>query len=229
MYAGGDTSLQLELITDYKSFLKQLRKAGFSLSGDSAAGFFSFCESFSPAIRWHTGDGNTDPWAFRMRVLDEGDIGYGKFFLQKGGYITREWAPCFLALKRQGYTWEEWYQRGRMSYLERNIMSFVAEQNEASFIKIKAAVGGKGLEAALGRLQTDMFLTISGETRRLSKENMPYGWPVTTFCLAEDFWGGQVMAEASSITVQEAKDRISQRVFELNPSVEKKALERFLA
>ena len=218
-----------DTIHNYGDFCARLRQAGFSMGGDNGEGIFTLCSFFGGNLRWHTGDPETDPWAFRMRVLtEESDIGYGKLFLQKGGYMTREWAPCFLALKRQHLTYEDVYQDGRMSQLERSICRCVEEKGEAALHEIKNTVGGDGLEAALARLQTGMFLTISGQTMRLSRENTPYGWPVTTFRLAEDFWGGDVMEKAGSMTAKEATERITQRIYELNPAAQGKAVARFL-
>ncbi len=217
------------LIRSYRDFCVQLRAAGFSMAGESGDGIFALGAHFAENIRWHTGDSETDPWVFRMRVLkEESGIGYGKFFLCKGGYMTREWAPCFLALKREGRTYEDMYRAGCMSYLEHAVCRLVAEKGEAAFHEIKSQVGGKGLEAALARLQTGMFLTISGQTFRLSKDNSPYGWPVTTFQLAEDFWGREAAEKAWAMAPGEARERITQRIYELNPKAECKSVERFL-
>ncbi len=216
-------------ISSYLDFCTQLKRAGFSMAGDNSEGIFSLASLFDSNIRWHTGDADTDPWAFRMRVLkEESGIGYGKVFFQKGGYITKEWAPFFLAAKRRHQTYEEVYQAGQMGYMEHAILRFVESKGEAALHEIKAAVGEKGLEAALTRLQTGMFLTISGEARKLSRENMPYGWPATTFRLAEDFWGEDVMAKANALSPAAAREQIIRRVHELNPDVQPKALERFL-
>ncbi len=225
----GKSNMTFDTIRCYSDFCARLRQAGFSMGGENGEGIFTLCDSFDENLHWHTGDRETDPWIFRMRVLtEESDIGYGKLFLQKGGYHTREWAPCFIAVKRQGQTFEDVYQSGRMSYLERSVCQFVADRGEAALHEIKAAVGGKGLEAALARLQTGMFLTISGQTMRLSKDNVPYGWPVTVFRLTDDFWGSEVMDKANAMPFKEARESITQRVHELNPAVESKALERFL-
>lgn len=218
-----------DTIHGYGDFCAAIRKAGFSVGGDNFEGIFALSNFFGGNIRWHTGDPDTDPWSWRMRVLtEEKGIGYGKLFFQKGGYMTAEWAPCFISAKRDRQTYEDVYRDGRMSMMERSICKFVEEKGEAALHEIKAAVGGKGLETALAKLQTGMFLTISGETRRLSKENMPYGWPVTTFRLTEDYWGLDVMETANVIAASEARERIMLRVHELNPNVEPKALERFL-
>jgi len=221
--------MTFETIHGYGDFCARLRQAGFSMGGENNDGIFALCDHFGDNIHWHTGEEDTDPWVWRMRVLvEENDIGYGKLFLQKGGYVTREWAPCFIAYKRQHQDYEDVYQEGCMSLLERSVCRFVKDKGEAVLHEIKAAFGDKKLEAVLAKLQTNMFLTISGQTMRLSKENVPYGWPVTNFRLTDDFWGPDVMLEANAIPVRDAREQIIQRVYELNPLVKMKALERFL-
>ena len=221
--------MTFDTIRGYGDFCASLCRAGFSIGGDNGEGIFALSGYFGGNIHWHTGDPETDPWTWRMRVLaEESGIGYGKLFFQKGGYMTREWAPFFIAVKRRGQTYDEVYREGHMSMLERSICRYVEDKGEAALHEIKAAVGAKGLEAALAKLQTGMFLTISGQTLRLSRDNVPYGWPVTAFRLTDDFWGEDVMETANAISAGEAKARIVQRVYELNPAVETKALERFL-
>lgn len=55
-----------------------------------------------------------------MRVLEErDDIAYGKVFFGTSGYITREWYPLFLAVRRRGMVFDEWYDEGKASQLEK--------------------------------------------------------------------------------------------------------------
>ncbi len=64
-------------------------------------GVFTLSDAFGESIAWHTEDPETDPWEWRIRVLDEyTDIAYGKLFFRKSGYITKEWYPYFLAVRR---------------------------------------------------------------------------------------------------------------------------------
>lgn len=221
--------MTFDTIHGYGDFCTRLRKAGFSIGSDNSEGIFTLCDYFGGNIHWHTGDPDTDPWSWRIRVLtEESGIGYGKLFFQKGGYMTAEWAPFFIAAKRDHQTYEDEYLDGHMSLMERSICKYVEEKGEAALHEIKAAVGSKGLEAAITKLQTGMFLTISGEVMRLSKANVPYGWPSTAFRLTEDFWGQDVMEKAHALSAGEAREQIIRRVYELNPNVESRALERFL-
>ena len=113
------------MIRCYEDFLRELRKAGFSLAGGSAKGIWSvvpFSWEEQPyitdsPIRWHTEDPETDPWEWRMRLLEEGrGIAYAKLFFRIGGYITEEWYPYFLAVRRGSLDFEDMYAEGTLSF-----------------------------------------------------------------------------------------------------------------
>ena len=72
---------------------------------------------YDTPIRWHTGDPETDPWEWRVRVLTEGrEIAYAKLFFKKSGYITKQWYPLFLAARRKGQTFQDVYEAGAASH-----------------------------------------------------------------------------------------------------------------
>ena len=108
------------MVTCFQEFCDELLESGFSMGGGNAKGIYAVI-SFdwkNPVpgcpVAWHTGDPETDPWEWRMRVLEErNDIAYGKVFFGASGYITREWYPYFLAVRRQGLTFDEWYYEGK--------------------------------------------------------------------------------------------------------------------
>ena len=65
------------MIQNYDEFITELHRAGFSLGGGSSKGIYAavpFDWTEQPAgtqVRWHTGEPDTDPWEWRMRVLEE--------------------------------------------------------------------------------------------------------------------------------------------------------------
>ena len=77
------------MIKNYNDFINALLNAGFSgaIGGkdDGVFGLFRYgwgAEDES-SIHWHTGDPETDPWEWRMRVLNErSDIAYSKVFFR---------------------------------------------------------------------------------------------------------------------------------------------------
>ncbi|MBQ4050839.1 MAG: hypothetical protein IJD13_04360 [Oscillospiraceae bacterium] len=199
----------------YHDFIEAIRKAGFSMGG-SSEGIFSLCSHFAENIRWHTGDPETDPWVWRRRAAEEGDIVYGKFFFHKGGYITREWLPLFMAVRRDGLELSEMYEDGKITRMEKDIYELICKTGRASFSELKSLLGirkesASKFESATVKLQSGMFITICGETRKLASTGEPYGWPVNVFCpieaIDEELW-----EDACDYDADEAETLIRNRI-----------------
>ena len=233
--------MNINNITCYDDFVGALLDAGFSTGGGSGDGIFAVVPwswneepPYDTPVRWHTGDPETDPWEWRMRVLDErGDIAYGKVFFKKSGFITRRWAPCFLAARRGGADFEQAYEDGAVSNQAKRIYGAVREHGTLPVEAIKALAGfgreeKSQFDRALTELQMRMYLTMCGRRQKLSQKGAEHGWSSTVFCTTEAFWGGDVFAEAAEISTCEAAERITARVLELNPNAENKKIARFI-
>ena len=76
------------MVQNYSDFCEELLAAGFSMAGGNAKGIYAVVpfdwkanDVFDTPVRWHTGEPETDPWEWRMRVLEErDDIAYAKVF-----------------------------------------------------------------------------------------------------------------------------------------------------
>lgn len=90
-------------IFNYADFTTALLEAGFSMGGGNASGIFSLISwdwnqepPYETPVRWHTGDLESDPWEWRMRVLDErDDIAYASCFLKRAVILRRNGTPVF--------------------------------------------------------------------------------------------------------------------------------------
>ncbi|MCL2084399.1 MAG: hypothetical protein FWH06_03965 [Oscillospiraceae bacterium] len=241
------------MIRNYDDFCAELLKAGFSVaSGGNDEGVFGLIKHGwdkqppdSP-LRWHTGDPETDPWEWRMRVLDErGDIAYGKVFFKKAGYITKEWYPYFLATRRppaarrpsaarRGVaSFAEDYSDGVVSHNARRIYDAVAEHGALPLHEIKQFSGfSRGekskFDAALTELQMKLYLTMCGRQQKISQKGEGYGWSSTVFCTSESFWGADLFKIAADIGAREAADKITAQVLRLNPSAGQKRINKFI-
>ena len=229
------------MIEDFSGFVRELLKAGFSFAiGGNNEGVFGLLEygwdeepPDSP-IRWHTGDRETDPWVWRIRVLEErDDIAYSKLFFRKAGYITKEWYPFFLAARRGGNTFEEEYADGTISYFAKRIYAAITEHGSLPAHDIKTFAGfsrddKSRFDSALTELQMRMFITICGERQKLSQKGELYSWPSSVFCTTERFWGGGMFEAAANISPEEASVMISEQVFKLNPSADIRKVEKFI-
>lgn len=228
-------------IKNYDDFITTLLEAGFSMGGGNSEGVFSLITwnwdeqpPYDTPVRWHTGDSETDPWEWRMRVLDErDDIAYAKLFFKKSGYITKEWIPYFLAARRNGILFEEAYEEGLISNYAKRIYSVVAEHGILPLHAIKQLAGfGKEeksqFDRALVELQMKMFLTMCGRQQKISSKGEEYGWSSTVFCTTERYWREGVFKESSNMDQAEAIERITKQIYTLNQEADPKKVMKFI-
>lgn len=191
-------------------------------------------EPIYPDIRWHTGDPETDPWEWRMRVLEQHeDIAYSKLFFKKSGYITREWYPYFLAVRRRGASFEEQYRDGTITHSAKLIYKVLEGGGEIPVHVIRQLAGFTGadksrFDSAITELQMKMFITMCGRQRKISSDGEEYGWSSTVFCTTEKFFGSEIFAAAAELDADDAADTITRRVFELNPSADLRRMKKFI-
>ena len=231
------------MVRCYADFLKALREAGFSLAGGNPKGIWSavpFSWEEQPYItdspvRWHTEDPETDPWEWRMRVLEEeAGVAYAKLFFHIGGFITREWYPLFLACRRGGMDFADAWAEGSVSSAARRVYEAACAAPGALLPELKAYAGfgreeNAAFEQAVTELQACMYLTICGQGRRRNKYGEEYGWNCVRLCTAEAFWGEDFVASAGELDPEEAEARIAARVLELNPKAKKAVIRRFIS
>lgn len=228
-------------IRNYEDFIKVLMKSGFTMGGGNSEGIFAAIPwnwkedpPYETPVRWHTGDVKTDPWEWRMRVLDERkDIAYAKLFFKKSGYITKEYYPYFLAARREGQTFEEEYRQGTISHFAKRIYEVITEHGTLPLHAIKqiAAVAKEDksqFDRALTELQMKMYLTMCGRQQKLSKAGEEYGWSSTVFCTVEEFFGQDVLDEALDIKKQEAEEIIREQIYMLNSQAAEKKIMKFI-
>lgn len=229
-------------IRNYGDFVNALLEAGFSLGGGNSSGIFALIPwswdedpPYETPVRWHTGDLETDPWAWRMRVLEErNDIAYAKCFFNKSGYITKEWAPYFIAARRGSMSLEEEYEDGVISNYARRIYSTMLIHGTLPLHAIKQLAGfGKDekskFDRALVELQMKMYLTMCGQQPEISAKGEEYGWSSTVFCTTESFWGAEVFEKAAKLNQDDAVAEITERVLTLNPSAKPRRILKFIA
>jgi len=229
------------MINNYSDFCKELLRAGFTLGGGgNDEGIFTLLEYSwnnqppDSKIQWHTGEVETDPWEWRIRVLDERtDIAYGKLFFKKTGYITKAWYPYFLAARRQGKSFDEMYQEGEMSHFAKRIYDVLRDGGAVPMHGLKQLCDvikeekGK-FDSALVELQMHLFITMCGRQQKISLQGQEYGWASTMFCTTEEFWGDEVFETASKITKEDAETAITDQIYKLNPNAQQKKIGKFI-
>lgn len=228
-------------IRNYNDFVDTLLEAGFSMGGGNSEGIFSIIPwswneepPYKTPVKWHTGEPETDPWEWRMRVLDEGnDIAYSKVFFKKSGYITKEWAPFFISVRRENKSLEEEYSNGVISNYAKRIYNVILNHGTLPLHAIKQLAGfdkdeKSQFDRALVELQMKMFLTMCGRQQKVSQKGQEYGWSSTVFCTTENFWGDDVFDKAASLDKEQAITKIREHVILLNPNAEHKKIIKFI-
>jgi len=229
------------MLRNYEDFIEILLDAGFSMAGSGADGIYSITGGWNDdalsdsPIRWHTGCPDTDPWEWRMRVLEErDDIAYtAKMFFKKSGYITRQWYPYFLAARRGDITFEEAYEEGIASHFAKRVYDVVAAHDTIPSHAIKQLAGfakddKSAFDRALTELQMQMFITMCGRRQKISQKGEEYGWSSTVLCTTERFFGESIFEESSKISTNEAIEKITQQVLKLNPQADSKKIRKFI-
>ena len=227
------------MIRSFEDFGRELQACGFSMGGGNAKGIFALIpfdwtnqEQIDSPIRWHTGDPETDPWEWRMRVLEERtDVAYGKVFFKTSGFITREWYPYFYGARRKGESFKEAYERGSLSHAAKRIYEVVAQGSVALHDLKRLGGFGQAEKAAFDRalveLQMRLFITLCGRTQKLNRHGIGYGWNSTVLTTVEAFWEERGV-ELPALEPEACYERIREQVLHLNPEAEEKTLRKFI-
>ncbi len=190
------------MIQNFEDFCRELNSCGFSMGGGNAKGIFALIDydwteqdGLDTSVKWHCGDPEVDPWEWRMRVLEERtNIAYSKVFFKTSGYITKDWYPYFYAVRRNGESFEEAYERGAVSHTAKRIYDIVRD-GYVAIHEIKA-LGGFGKEnkaqfdKSLVELQMDLFVTMTG---RQQKKQIRYRIRLEQHCV---YNGGEFLGRA---------------------------------
>ena len=230
------------MIQNYSDFVETLLGAGFSMAYGGSQGIYSIIDwswdehpTYETPIAFHTGDLETDPWEWRMRVLDErNDIAYAKLFFKKSGFITKEWYPYFLTARRKGQSFDEAYEDGTISHASKRVYDVVAEGGAMPTHLIRQTAGFSAKEdkaafdRALTELQMRMYLTMCGKAYKTAKQAEGNCWASTVLCTTEHFFGDDIIDQAEKITAESAAQKIKEQILLLNPSAQDKKINKFI-
>lgn len=228
------------MINCFSDFCDELLRCGFSLGGGNPHGIYTVIplgwdEEPLPGsgIEWFTGKPETDPWEWRMRVLeDRRDIAYSKLFFGVSGYISAQWYPLFLSVRRRGVSFDESYSDGAWSREAKRIYDVLREHGAVPMHEIKRLGGFSRAESgrferAISQLQSQMFITTCGRARRLNRFGESYGWNSSVFTTVESFWSERGV-DLALPEPGRAYGEIAARIAELNPAAKPAAIKKFI-
>lgn len=216
--------LTVERLTEY------IKEVGFLPLFQNEIPGFSVEEHTCPAD-WWSGDANRDPWEWRGIIASRGEIAYGKFFDKKAGFIAKEWLPCFVNYRRDGYDFDALWEDGKANYRLKKIMDCYETKEEYFSNELKEKAGfGKGgeknFDGVITGLQMQTYLTVKEFKCRTNKAGIPYGWAIAVYEKPENRWGYEFVTSAYGEDPSASRERIDKRIRECFPTVTEKALRK---
>lgn len=227
------------MVKNYSEFCKELLKSGFSMGGGNDKGIYAvvpFDWKQAPdntPVRWHTGDPDTDPWEWRIRVLNErSDIAYAKVFFKSSGYIAKKWYADFVCVRRKGRDYKAVKFDGEISEFADKVYDVISRYDGIPLHEIKTLGGFSSkdktdFDKAIVDLQMKMLITMCGAARKRNKKGEEYGWNSTVLCTTEEFWQDEV-ERAAKLDPNESYERIRKQILKLNPAADEKKIRKFI-
>ncbi len=228
------------MVKNYSEFCEELLKSGFSMGGGNDKGIFAivnFDWTQAPEdtpVRWHTGDPETDPWEWRIRVLNErDDIAYAKLFFKSSGYIAKKWYADFICARRNGRDYKAMCADGEISEFSQRVYEIIRQYDGIPKHELRTLGGftskedGAKLEKAVVDLQMKMLITLCGSVRKRNKSGEEYGWNSTVLCTVEGFWEDEAK-KALTLNPDKCCEKIRKQILKLNPNAEEKKIKRFI-
>lgn len=218
------------MLNTYEDFSSFLHNIGFMPLSANRADFPNL-SGLTAEEAWHTNDPG-DPWQWRRRIADEKMAAYGKFFEKKPTFITIEWLPDFIAVRRRGHSVASLYQDGLLSTTAKDIYALFDEHKQVAAHDLRPLLGlGKdsktSIDNACLELQMGLFVTVSDMVRKIGTDGEPYGWPSVCLMRMED-WAPEACAAAAKIGPAEASNRIMRRAKEVMPEAEERTIKKLL-
>jgi len=179
---------------------------------------------------WWTNDPEIDPWEWRVKLAQNENIAYGKFFKNKAGFISKEWFPKFANVRRDGYDFDSLYEDGYAKRRCKKIMDLFEQKDIISSIEMRDSAGfGKGGEknfnGILTELQMQTYLIVQEFHKKVSKKGKEYGMDIGYYAKPERKWGYDYVTSSYGENVKENEKEIQdnlQKYYKVDTFVMKK-------
>ncbi|PZD97466.1 hypothetical protein DNH61_02410 [Paenibacillus sambharensis] len=174
---------------------------------------------------WHTGT-ETDPWLWRIRVVEDGVAAYGKFFSDKACFIHTDYFPAVRSILASGKTVDERYQDGLLSRTAYHLYKVLREHEHIDSRNLRIAAGlhakesKKEYEKSLAELQNYGDVVITGAAQQNDHAS---GW--SSMCYQpSDVWLRSIETNDVRVPIEDAKNQL---IAELLSSCSAKSLKFF--
>ncbi len=215
-------------VKSYAQLTDVIQDIGFlPLFKNSVKGFS--VEEMTAGRAWWGPNPQEDPWEWREVIASEGKVAYGKYFLAKAGFISKEWYPIFASYRRDGYDFDSRYEDGLASKKAKNVIDVLSEYEELPSFELKSMTGfGKGgergFDGVLNQLQMTTYITVRGFQKKRNKRNEEYGWSIARYSLSERLYGDDYVRCAYHLSKADARDRMLNHLLQRLPESNEREL-----
>lgn len=158
---------------------------------------------------WHK-ETDTDPWGWRIRIAQDGEAAYGKFFGDKACFIDKALFPAIQTALTNNKTVEERYYDGLISHTAWRMYNIIIENEHIDSRELRKLSGlhekdsKREYDKALVELQNNADVVITGSAK--SSEN-DAGWNSMCF-MSANAWLTSIHSNHETLTVAEAQTEI---------------------
>ncbi len=172
---------------------------------------FSIEEHCDPRL-WFS-DKEEGPWEWKGPIARNKKCIYGKFFNQKAGFISLDWAKDFINYRRDGYDFDARFDDGLSTYGDKEIYECIEKYKQilSKGVKRKCNYGSdgkKGFDTIITRLQMQTYIIVSDFEYEISKKGEQYGWGVAKYSTPEVILGKKFVHDAYRRNSEKSKERI---------------------
>ena len=190
-------------------------------------------EEHTPPERWFS-DTLDGPWEWKGPVLRRSGGTYGKFFMNKAGFISRDWFYDFANYRRDGYDFDARYDDGLAGHRDLLLIQALEKAGPAlsKTLKREAGFGGKdglkGFDTVITRLQMQGYVLTADFEYMTDKLGRPYGWGVCRYATPEQLFGPDFGDRAYRCAPEVSYARLLEHLQKRLPDASEAALRRLL-
>ncbi|WP_422659801.1 AlkZ-related protein [Paenibacillus sp. EC2-1] len=155
---------------------------------------------------WHTGT-DTDPWQWRVMIVQDDVAAYGKFFGDKACFIHKDLFPLFKTIVTLNKTVEERYSDGHISRTAFHLYKVLMEHGNMDSRNLRKEAGlnakedKKEYEKSLVELQNNGDVVITGAAKQSENDA---GWSSMCYQTSE-LWLNSVKGTQDYVSIEDAK------------------------
>ena len=166
-------------------------------------------EEHTPEELWFN-DEKQGPWKWKGPIIANWELAYGKFFEKKAGFVSLEWLPDFMRLRRSEYPLESLPNDARhildvlrtnesaLSNELKRLCGYSTARKRTSVKRndplnpIRNERNSADFDKLINLLQMGTWVCIADFEYKYTKKGEPYGWGVARYCTPEAMYADEI-------------------------------------